>query len=183
MASLENRLDSAIEGLLAGIPAVDLDPELAELLTPASALLSTPVPTPSQRLARGRMIATVRAQQQRPGLLARLLGSWRMPNLQALRLAPMAVLAVLLVLVFLSGNALPGQPHYPLKRGVEAMRLLGIQDPAERSLFYADLADQRLTELETLVMQQRPISVDAIESIGQAWAMAVSTPGVDAGSY
>ncbi len=175
MASLENRLDAAIDGLLAGNPAADLDPELSDLLAPALMLLSAPVPTPSQRMARGRMMAAVQARQQRPGLLARLgLGSR-----QALRLVPLAAVAVMVVLILLSGSALPGQPHYPLKRGVEALRLLGVQDPATRSVFYAELAEHRLSELEMLALQQRPIADSAIESIGQAWALAWSTPGAD----
>ena len=181
MASLENRLDAAIDNLLAGVPVTDLDPELAGLLAPASAVLSVAVPAPSRRLARGRMMASVREQQQRPGLFVWLgLGSWQASTRRVLRLAPMATVAVMIILILLSGNALPGQAHYPLKRGFEALRLLGIQEPTARSAFYVELADHRLTELEKLESQQSTISVAVIESIGQAWTLAYRTPGADA---
>jgi len=179
MATLDDRLDAAIDDLLSGVPTTNLDPELAGLLAPASVLLSSPVPASMQLVAQGRMMASIRAQRERPSLWAWLGLGFR----HVLRLAPMAAVAVLIILVILSGSALPGQPHYPLKRGVEALRVLGIQDPATRSVFYVELAKRRLTELEMLVIQERPISVGHIESIGRAWTMALATPGADTDQF
>jgi DNA-binding transcriptional ArsR family regulator len=48
--------------------------------------------------------------------------------------------------LFASGSAMPGDLLYPVKRGVEGVRVLAATDSAQRSLVHLEIADERLDE-------------------------------------
>ncbi len=60
-----------------------------------------------------------------------------------------------------SSGSLPGDTLYPVKRAVEQGRVLLARNDETRAEVYADLAEKRLTETETLVKNKRNKNVDA----------------------
>jgi hypothetical protein len=74
------------------------------------------------------------------------------------RRAAVALAALLLLVLAGVGTAqvaeasLPGEALYPVKRGVEAMRL-GLTPPSERAALHTELADRRAEELLALAVQ------------------------------
>ncbi len=99
---------------------------------------------------------------------------WRSPLPRLAMAAPLrpvaaSVLALLLMFVGFgtfavttSGNALPGDWRYPVKRTTEDVRLaFAFSDGARRDL-NIDLAEERLWEIETLADRGRPIGSDLL---------------------
>lgn len=58
------------------------------------------------------------------------------------------------VLGYFSENSLPGQPLYPVKRGIEAV-VLAVESvsPSAKSSYYQTLAQRRVSETSTLIAQ------------------------------
>ncbi len=176
MASFDDRLDDAINRMMAGQDVSESD-ELRDLLAPARQLLETPVPAPPQRTARLRMNAALAAQRRR-GLWG-WLGLSGLPGLRPRRLIPAMALVATIVVLLLSNFALPGQWLYPVKQGTEAVMFLFRRTPAAQAAYYVQLADRRLTEMERLTATGRPVPARTLAQFQQAWAEAASIPGVD----
>ena len=177
MTDLNDRLDAAIDGMLAGQDLPE-DPELRELLAPAQMLMRTPVPAPTQHTARVRMNAALDARRSRKGLLG--LGwlaslSWPRPK----QWVPAMTAAIIAFLFFLSSFALPGQLLYPLKQSTEAFGLLLARTPQAQADYYAHLADRRLSEMERLVATGRVVPSGTLNQFKQDWEEALSVPGVE----
>jgi len=183
MASLENRLDAAIGRVLAGEQIANLHPELRPLLMVGANLLDAPLPAPTRQLARPRLRSALDVARRRkhtfwlPLWFSRLRVS--VPSLKPSRLLPLAAAMVLIFVVFLSGNALPGQPQYRIKQGVEAVRLLLPRNPAQQATFYTKLADRRLGEIERSLQTGRPVRSETLSAFASAWQMAEQTMSPD----
>src|SRR5204863_7757147 len=70
------------------------------------------------------------------------------------RRAVSVAFAAILLLVpasFASGGAMPGDPLYPLKRGLEKVRLVAAVSPGADAATRTSIADVRLEELEGLL--------------------------------
>jgi hypothetical protein len=105
---------------------------------------------------------------------------------------PVAVLASLaLVVVLLAGatgvawasaDALPGDPLYAVKRGIEGVRLALTTSPATQAALLEEFAGRRLSEAEELVRSgeeeafQAPLA-DYDETIARLLALVESVPG------
>ncbi|NOX63685.1 MAG: hypothetical protein GXP42_17310, partial [Chloroflexi bacterium] len=178
MAPLDERLDAAIDRLLAGESAPD-DPALRPLLATASMLLEAPVPTPSRSQARRRMREALNAERARPrsfwDMVRNGLGRLSAPSPR--QLAPAFVAMLLLILALGVVRSLPGQPLYPIKRGSEALALLFIRSPEAQADYYMRLADRRLSEMEALAAAQQPVTAEMVQQYHNTWALATSVPG------
>ncbi|MBC7249958.1 MAG: hypothetical protein H5T62_06700 [Anaerolineae bacterium] len=62
--------------------------------------------------------------------------------------------------VYASGRALPGDALYPLKRGLETMRLTVSLNDAEDARLYLAFASERLEEVTILLAENRPEHVE-----------------------
>ncbi|HFQ95000.1 MAG TPA: hypothetical protein ENK30_00355, partial [Anaerolineae bacterium] len=177
MTDLNDRLDAAIDDLLAG-KAFPQEKELRELLSPAQALMEAPVPAPANRTARVRMNVALDAQRHRKGLFGWgwLTGrAWPRPR----QWIPAMTMVAVVVIIFLANLALPGQLLYPVKQTAEALGFLAARTPQAQADYYLKLADRRLTEMERLVATGRPVPQETLTRFGQAWQRAMSIPGVD----
>ncbi len=177
MTDLNDRLDAAIDDLMAG-KALPSDPELKELLTPARALMEAPIPAPAQRTARVRMNAALDARRNRKGLfgLGWLAGLSRPRPRQW---APVMTIAVILLIFVLANFALPGQLLYPVKQIGEALGFLLPRTAQAQADYYIQLADRRLTEMERLAATGRPVPAQTLTQFQQAWEKAMAIPGID----
>jgi len=177
MASFDDRLDDAINRMMAGQPLPE-QADLRSLLRPAQALMEAPVPAPAQRTARVRMNAALDAQRGRK----RMFGLGWLPGLTWLRpqqWIPAMVVAAVVILFLLSTFAMPGQPLYPLKQSTEAFGLLLARNPQAQAQYYVDLADRRLSEMERLVAKGRPVPAVTLAQFQRAWEEALAIPNVD----
>ncbi|RME85020.1 MAG: hypothetical protein D6775_03885, partial [Caldilineae bacterium] len=139
MASLENRLDDAINRILAGEQIAEQDPDLRPLLQSGVSLLAARPPAPAHPQAHARMMAALEeARRRRRPFWAIFLAPFqhlRWPRLQPLRLLPAVATIAVIVAIVLSQSALPGQAHYPLKRGLEAARFLFLRQPDQQAAY------------------------------------------------
>lgn len=181
MASLDDRLDQAIAAALGGRPPV-APADVATLLEPALPLLTASLPAPAQAQAFARMQAALGAERARRqhGFLRnwRLSASWRESS-PLLRGAFLAAAVAAMLLLLLAPNAQLHQPHYPLKRGIEAIHLLFVQNAEARAALYAQLAERRLAEAETVLTAGRPVPAALFDSLAKGWQMATTLAGPD----
>ncbi len=172
---------------------------LRSLAALAMELRQMPTPAPAEDFradGRRRLLLAVAAEprpRRRPGPLTALArpafaGKQR-------RLAPVWLSAVAAAFLCLgaggaavaAGGALPGDPLYGVKTGVEAIRLAVAPVDAEAAL-YAHLAERRLAEIQALAARNRlddvPQAAAAYErQVGQALAaLAVTASREDATS-
>ena len=119
MASFDDRLDSAIDRLLVGLPPSD-DPDMQPLLAAAAMVTSLRAPVAAGGRSRSRMQAALRAERARRSSAA---GVWlRVGETLGLPVrwgAAVAATLAIALLFLLSGKALPGQAQYALKRGLD----------------------------------------------------------------
>ena len=177
MTDLNDRLDAAIDDLLAG-KAPPQDEEIQELLAPGKLLMEAPVPAPAHRTARVRMNAALDAQRNRK----RLMGIGWLAGLARPRpkqWMPVVALGALAVLLFFVSIALPGQFLYPIKQSAEALGFILARTPQAQANYYLKLADRRLTEMERLIATGRPVPESSLNRFQQAWERARAIPGVD----
>jgi hypothetical protein len=187
-ASIEELLERCLERLASG--EVDLDACLAELPAAADELRPLLKAARIARAARPGLAprdAFVRTSETR--LLNLLEASRRSAARPAaprrarqwgwvLRLAPALVAAVLIAAVGLgsigvvsvSAASLPGDPLYAVKRGVEELELLFTLDAEAEARLLGSLADERLSEIESLSAQGR---LDDLESALEGYTTAV----------
>jgi hypothetical protein len=155
VSDLPERLDQAL-AFPAGAPASHVEAEIAPLITLAGEVTSTLQPPPPS----GSYVAAAKArllQRATPGAAAR---SRRKPARRARLLWRLAAAGMFLVLATLgtglgvaqaSAGALPGDPWYGAKRGLEQIQLaLAFGDEAEASL-RVQLATRRLEETQTVL--------------------------------
>ena len=173
MARFDDRLDDAIDRLLAG-NTLPSDADLRELLAPVQTLMDASVPAPAQRTARVRMNAALDAQRQR-GLFGLLSLRW----LSKAQLVSAVVAVAMFVVVAMAGLALPGQPLYPLKQGAETALERIPRSPEEQARYYVRMANRRLGEMERLAKAGRPVPSQELAQFRADWRNATSIPGVD----
>lgn len=180
MASLDDRLDKAIADALSGHPA-SAQTDVAALLEPALPLLTTSLPAPTHAQAFLRMqdaLIAERARRQKGFLHGWRSFSWRGATL-FVRGAFLAAGAAAVLLLLLAPRAQPDDPHYPLKRSIEAVHLLFVQDAGARADLYAQLAERRLIEAETAAAAGHPVPAEVFDSLGQAWDRVAALAGPD----
>ncbi|MCB0217930.1 MAG: hypothetical protein KDH92_14910, partial [Chloroflexi bacterium] len=134
-------------------------PEHAAMLRPALVLASTlseadltPTPNTVARARRNHLSAVGQAAEAR-GRRASARSAW--PRLGRLSTTLAALLIALLVAgtgsAFAAGRALPGESLYPVKRGIERVRLALATDDAARQALIDALTRERLNEVVTLM--------------------------------
>lgn len=128
-----------------------------------------------QAEARGRFLAAVHGQRQpapahrRPVLAIpwppRLPQRVARPVLAAVATVVLAVVVFPSFLFVTSGDAVPGEWRYPIKRTSERVRFAFVFGEDARRSFRIGLAEERLEELEALVTRGRPIEESAIREL------------------
>ncbi len=175
MTSLDDRLDVAIDRLIAG-QAPGEEPDLQPLLAAASALTALRPPAAAGE-SRARLRAALRSERERRtgagqthghGPFTRIPGKW-----WAVAAATLAVAAV----VLLATRALPGQPQYALKRSLEALPFLLEHQPDELTHYYTRLADRSLDEVERLLASSQPVPGTLLDDVRRSWEMAAAAGG------
>ena len=158
--------EADIQACLARYPEYSED--LRGLLETALAFQDGGVPEPNHQAmdqGRERLLKAVEerrlAQARSPGFLGRLLGS------PALKWAgAMAGLAALLLVgggvALASGESLPGDALYPVKRGMEDVRLVLTPSKAGKASFHIALAENRAVELAMVASTPRPERIEAL---------------------
>lgn len=139
---LANQLDAALEGRAMSVPD-DLMPLLAaaDQLRAAARRIE-----PDQSLARRRIDRALRPE----GRVAQLPKSeprWRV------RLVATGITAAAAVIpaTVASTSSVPGDPLYPLKRGIEQVRVIAATSPEAEAAARTDIAYARLEELDALL--------------------------------
>jgi len=61
-----------------------------------------------------------------------------------------------------SANSMPGDVLYPVKRGVENMRVLAARDSSQRALVHLQIADERLNEAKAASAKNDTAAVSAV---------------------
>lgn len=150
--------------------------ELRSLLSLASQVRDAVAvePRPEARAAAlEHMLASAQAQSSSPYFWLRALIS--LPR------AFSAAAASLLLLVLTSAgalvasaSALPGEPLYPVKTGVEHIQLAIILDEGARAQTYAALATRRTNEIAELNRQGRPVLPETVTALSQQTSAAVT---------
>jgi hypothetical protein len=85
-----------------------------------------------------------------------------------LRLAPLALIVVMVLIVFsvtgvaASAQALPGEPLYPIKRFTERTQLLLVEDPASKVALEKRFDHERVDEVNALIDQSRSLKVSFV---------------------
>jgi Domain of unknown function (DUF5667) len=145
--NLAEQLDAALDGR-----ATDVPEELASLLALAEELrdevagleLGPAVTEKHLNLVYRRRQAPAPTRDSRRQHVER---AWRR------RFVSIAFAAILLLVPasFASGGAMPGDPLYPLKRGLEQVRIVAALSPGADAKARTSIADVRLEELEGLL--------------------------------
>ncbi len=170
MTDLNDRLDAAIDALLAG-QELPRDEDLGPLLAAGRLLMEAPVPSPPHRRARLQMNAVLNTQRQRrKSLWHEIQSLW-----QSIYWVPVVSLALILF-IFFTQRSLPGQPLYRLKRLSETWTLALTPNPSIRSYYYLKLTQRRLDELERTVATGRPVGPELIQGYRQTWEQALAQP-------
>jgi hypothetical protein len=139
---LANQLDAALEGR-----AMSLPDDLLPLLTAADELRAAARRIePDYSLARQRIDRALRPEG-RVAQLPRSEPRWRMRLVAAGLTATAAVIPATVA----STSAVPGDPLYPLKRGIEQVRVIAATSPAAEAAARTDIAYARLAELDALL--------------------------------
>jgi hypothetical protein len=74
---------------------------------------------------------------------------------------------------FASNDSLPGDTLYPVKRVVEQGRVIAARNDESRASVYADLADKRLLEVQSLIKKNRHDRLDAtLQLMGAEYDLA-----------
>lgn len=124
-------------------------PELAERLRAASRLRGlrtiTLRPEVSRRIE-SQITSQLKQRQRRPQSLGFMMPQWSLASLVV------AVIVGVWGFVTWVPQSVPGEAPYTIKRSVEEVQV-NFTNPDERSDVYADLAEQRVTELEVLVVR------------------------------
>jgi hypothetical protein len=107
--------------------------------------------------ARERLLASV-ARQAEPAKLIRI----RPRRLVLRTLAAVAALSLVMTGVgFASTDSLPGDTLYPVKRGIEEVRLQATRDNEAKANLYLEIANKRLGESEKLKSLNRRDKIEA----------------------
>jgi len=165
MNKLTDRLDNAITAMLAN-RAYPQDEGLEELLQPARMLLTAPVPAPARRTAQARLTQALAMQRQRQP------AQWLIALRGLLRpgtLVSVAVAATMIVLIYLSAKALPGEMFYPIKQTGVAFDSHLPRTETSRARYYRDLSEKQLAEIEALVAKQLPVPTEALTQYRATW--------------
>ena len=153
--NLAEQLDAVLDGRASEVPeelaslvslAEELRDEVAGLeLDPAVTEQHLNLVYRRSRATRSQRGARPVRQPVRQG--AQLKATWRR------RAAVSIVFAIVLLIPasFASGGAMPGDPLYPLKRGLEKVRLAAAVSPGADAATRTSIADVRLEELEGLL--------------------------------
>ncbi len=75
-----------------------------------------------------------------------------------------------------SAGALPDEPLYPVKRGIEQARLALTFDDSSRAELILSLADQRLREIEETERRGRPIETGLLQDLAHQTSQVSSDP-------
>jgi hypothetical protein len=137
-----NQLDAALEGRAMSVPD-DLMPLLAvadELRAAARRI------EPDHALARQRIQRALRPEG-RVAQLPRSEPRWGM----RLVAAGVTVTAAIIPATVASTSSIPGDPLYPLKRGLEQVRVIAATSPEAEAATRTDIAYARLAELDALL--------------------------------
>ena len=155
---------------------------LAPLLHMAIGLRDSPRPIMSDtsvaRLERTVIAHAVRLATRRATRQPAKKSIWR-PLLagRALRMGATLVLVVIIGsgagTVAAASESLPGEPLYPVKRGIESVRL-SLASEERRPELLANLVRERLEEVEEL-LEQREVTLMAVEELVTAADMAVDS--------
>ncbi|MBI2854325.1 MAG: hypothetical protein HYX87_05315 [Chloroflexi bacterium] len=160
--------------------------ELKSLLQLAVGLQSTRPARPSEefkRRARARLVETMRAAREETKLapLERLgVPSWTrrlaMPAAAAF-IALMVVVAAGGGTIYAAGSSLPGDALYPVKTGVEGVRLALTKDAASRADLRLEIAAQRVQEADEQSRRGRSVNVRALAQASKHMDEAISEAG------
>jgi hypothetical protein len=178
--SIASRLERVAAGEPLAVVLADADPEAAACVRLAVELGHL---LPQEPRAVFRAALQVRLQTTEP---ARRRG-WYVPRLsenprRGRMLPRLAGSLLALVLVFASAvaasaDALPGDALYGVKRVSEEARGLLIMDPEARMRFRLDLADERLREIETLIVRGSPVGQELLDAVAAQQQLAVDAGG------
>ena len=174
--------DDCLNALVAGASLNDclahyptLRDELRSLLKVAGAaqamVASATVPQPAEMSSRAKFLAG--GAQLRPASPPRRAGWWPAPRAAV----ALAVLALVVAgtggVVAASGQSLPGDALYGVKRTVEQTQLLFTLDDDSRSQLQGAFDERRVEEVQTVIMQKRTARVEfggRVESMeGKHW--------------
>jgi hypothetical protein len=139
---LSNQLDAALEGRLSGVPD-----ELLPLLAMADEVRASVVriePDPS--LARQRIERALRPHG-RVAHVPRPEPRWG----RRIVAVSLAGTAAVVPAAIASSSSIPGDPLYPLKRGIEQVRVIAATSPEAEAATRTDIAYARLAELDALL--------------------------------
>jgi hypothetical protein len=90
----------------------------------------------------------------------------------------MAITLAISGMAFASSDSLPGDTLYPVKRAVEQGRVVTARNDEARAAVYADLADNRLLEVESLVKKNRKDRIDmTLQLMGAEYDSAQAAAG------
>lgn len=183
--SLEDQLDAALDGFVAGARHAEIAPELRPELQAAGKLRAVFARIEVDDAVARRHLARVLAQPAAPSTLAEAAVPSRAYRALAARrwrrrVAAFALAAALVLtpLVVLSARTLPGEPLYPVKLTVENARLTAARwSPNRAADERTRIARTRLGELDRLVgagrVDQIPTAISALDGAVAAAQRAI----------
>jgi hypothetical protein len=139
---LANQLDAALEGRAGGVPD-----ELLPLLAMADEVRSSALRIqPDHALARQRIERALRPHG-RVAHMPRTEPRWG----RRIAAVGLASTAAVVPAAFASSSSVPGDALYPLKRGIEQVRVIAATSPEAEAAARTDIAYARLAELDALL--------------------------------